>query len=62
MKMKGDPPGVPLGGVPAIPKGTSAYVTFEFTPGEYALICFLPDSKDGKPHFTHGMIQQVHVE
>lgn len=61
-KMSGPPPGVPLGGVPAIPKGSSAYVTFEFTPGEYALICFLPDPKDGKPHFTHGMIQQLHVE
>ncbi len=61
-KPNGPPPGEPLGGVPAIAKGNSAYVTADFTPGEYALICFLPDPKDGKPHFTHGMIQQVHVE
>jgi len=60
-KPNGPPPGEPMGGVPAIPKGRTAYVTFEFTPGDYALICFLPDPKDGKPHFAHGMIQQVHV-
>ncbi len=42
-------------------KGSTAYITADFTPGDYALICFLPDAKDGKPHFTHGMIQQVHI-
>jgi hypothetical protein len=57
-KPEGPPPGVPIGGVPALPKGTPAYVTAEFTPGD----CFLPDVKDGKPHFTHGMVQQIHVE
>jgi hypothetical protein len=25
-------------------------------------VCFLPDAKDGKPHFEHGMVKQVHVE
>jgi hypothetical protein len=62
MKPNGPPPGETIGGVPAIPKGTTAFVTADFTPGDYALICFLPDAKDGKPHFTHGMVQQVHVE
>jgi hypothetical protein len=38
-----------------------AFITADFTPGEYALICFLPDAKDGKPHFAHGMIQQIHI-
>ena len=61
-KPDGPPPAVPIGGVPALPKGTPAYVTAEFTPGDYALICFLPDAKDGKPHFAHGMVQQIHVE
>ncbi|MBK5187983.1 MAG: hypothetical protein JJD97_07035 [Gemmatimonadaceae bacterium] len=61
-KPNGPPPGVPIGGVPAMAKGTTAYITADFTPGDYAFICFLPDVKDGKPHFTHGMIQQVHVE
>ncbi len=31
----------------------------DLAPGEYAIVCFLPDAKDGKPHFVHGMIQQI---
>jgi hypothetical protein len=61
-KMSGPPPGEPIGGVPAMAKGGTAYLTADFTPGEYAFVCFLPDAKDGKPHFTHGMVKQVHVE
>ena len=60
-KPVGPPPGEPVGGVPAMQKGSTAYITADFTPGDYALICFLPDVKDGKPHFTHGMIHQVHI-
>jgi hypothetical protein len=37
------------------------YFTADLTPGEYLLICFLPDAKDGKPHFVHGMMQQIKV-
>ncbi len=33
----------------------------DLQPGEYALVCFLEDAKDGKPHFVHGMIQQIKV-
>jgi uncharacterized cupredoxin-like copper-binding protein len=61
-KPAGPPPAEPIGGVPAIDKGATAYVTVDFTPGDYAFVCFLPDAKDGKPHFTHGMVKQVHVE
>lgn len=61
-KPDGPPPGEPIGGVPAMAKGRVAYVTADFAPGDYAFICFLPDAKDGKPHFTHGMIEQVHVQ
>jgi len=61
-KMSGPPPAVPIGGVPAIAKGSTAYITADFTPGDYALVCFVPDAKDGKPHFVHGMVKQVHVE
>jgi hypothetical protein len=61
-KPVGPPPAEPIGGVPAIPNGTTAFITADFTPGDYAFVCFLPDAKDGKPHFTHGMVQQIHVE
>ncbi|HMI57257.1 MAG TPA: hypothetical protein VK511_04370 [Gemmatimonadaceae bacterium] len=61
-KPNGPPPAEPIGGVPAIEKGTSAYMTTDLTPGDYALVCFLPDAKDGKTHYLHGMIQDVHVQ
>jgi len=60
-KMEGPPPGRGLGGVAATVPGVPVYFTADLTPGDYALICFLPDAKDGKPHFTHGMVQQVKV-
>jgi hypothetical protein len=60
-KMEGPPPVMPLGGIAGIDVGMSQYFTADFTPGNYALICFLPDTKDGKPHFAHGMIQQITV-
>jgi len=61
-KPNGPPPAEPIGGVPAMAKGHTAFVTADFTPGDYALVCFLPDAKDGKPHFVHGMVEQIHVE
>jgi hypothetical protein len=36
-------------------------VTLTLTAGEYGLLCFIPDAKDGKPHFVHGMIKQFVV-
>ena len=61
-KMEGPPPGKPLGGIAGIESGMSQYFTADFTPGSYALICFLPDAKDRKPHFAHGMVQQIEVK
>jgi uncharacterized cupredoxin-like copper-binding protein len=61
-KMQGPPPFMPVGGVTGLDRGQSAYMRENFTPGDYALICFLPDAKDGKPHFTHGMATQLKVE
>ena len=55
-------PGTAVGGVTEIAPG--ATVTFEgdFTPGTYMLICFSPDTKDGKPHFAHGMQKEIVVK
>ena len=60
--MKGPPPGKALGGIAGLESGMSQYFSADFVPGSYALICFLPDKKDGKPHFVHGMTQQIEVK
>lgn len=58
---QGPPPGTPVGGVTFISPGESNVVTADFTPGEYALFCFVPDAGDGKPHVAHGMVRQLTV-
>ena len=60
-KMEGPPPGTFLGGVSPITIGEASFITVDLTPGEYGLLCFLPDAKDGKPHVMHGMSKQVTV-
>ncbi len=59
--MKGPPPAKPIGGIAAIEPGMSQIFTTDFAPGNYALVCFVPDSKDGKPHYAHGMTKQFNV-
>jgi hypothetical protein len=59
--MNGAPPGRPIGGVSGMATGEDVYYDVDLQPGDYAVICFLEDAKDGKPHFTHGMIQQIHI-
>lgn len=61
-KPEGPPPGRPIGGTVGLAKGLDNIITVELTPGEYGLICFLPDAKDGKPHFLHGMTRQFTVK
>lgn len=60
-KMEGPPAGRPLGGIAGIESGMSQYFTADFVPGSYALICFVSDVEDRKPHFVHGMVQQFEV-
>jgi hypothetical protein len=59
--MKGPPPGKPIGGIPAFMKGKNTFFEVNLTPGDYGVICFVPDAKDGKPHFQHGMAQNIKV-
>lgn len=61
-KPEGPPPGEPLGGVVGVEHGKSANFSADLAPGRYALICFLPDAKDGKPHFMHGMTRELTVK
>jgi uncharacterized cupredoxin-like copper-binding protein len=60
-KMEGPPPAKPMGGTTLIAQGEANYITGDFEPGEYALICFVPDAGDGRPHFMHGMMRQIRV-
>ena len=60
-KPNGPPPGMPFGGTTGIATGGENIVSADLAPGEYALLCFIPDAKDGKMHVMHGMMKQVTV-
>jgi uncharacterized cupredoxin-like copper-binding protein len=59
--MQGPPPAMALGGVAGVAAGIPSFYTVNLEPGDYAIVCFLEDAKDGKPHFVHGMIQQIKI-
>jgi hypothetical protein len=59
--MKGPPPAMPLGGVGIIDPGGQGVFTTDLAPGDYGLMCFVPDAKDGKLHLVHGMMKQIKV-
>jgi hypothetical protein len=58
----GPPRGKLVSGITGIQKGARMYFTGEFEPGRYGLICFLPDTITGRPHFLHGMMTEFTVE
>jgi hypothetical protein len=60
-KPNGPPPAAIVGGITGIDKGQVNLINVEMSAGEYALLCFLPDAKDGKPHFVHGMVKHFTV-
>ncbi len=60
-KMDGPPPGKAVGGIATMKPGTTNYFDVELAAGEYVALCFVPDHKDGKPHFLHGMARQFSV-
>ncbi len=60
-KQVGPAPATFEGGVSGIMPGTSAFVDLDLEPGEYGLICFVPDTKDGKGHYHHGMAKKITV-
>jgi hypothetical protein len=59
--MQGPPPGSLLGGVVGLDPGAHAFFNLDAQPGDYGLLCFLPDKTDGQPHFAHGMMKLIHV-
>jgi hypothetical protein len=56
------PPGEPFGGTTGITAGGENLVMADFSPGEYGMLCFMPDPKDGRPHIALGMMSQFTVQ
>lgn len=61
MSPKGPPPGDAIGGTSAIVPGQTVYYTVDLAPGNYGVLCFIPDGKDGKTHAEHGMLKDFKV-
>lgn len=59
--LHGPPPGAPIGGVTMLAPGESNTIALDLPAGRYALVCFVPDAKDGKDHATHGMVREFEV-
>lgn len=55
------PTGQWLGGVTTLDVGLHSQFVTTLAPGNYLLLCFWPDAKDGKPHIMHGMAKQISV-
>ncbi len=60
-KPDGPPPGSGVGGAVVGLTGAPVYFTADFTAGDFVFICFIPDAKDQKPHFAHGMVHSFTV-
>ena len=61
MSFAGPPPGKAMGGTSGQRQGDVAYLPVDLAAGNYLLVCFLPDAKDGKPHLAHGMIKEFTI-
>jgi hypothetical protein len=61
-RMAGPPPieGI-AGGTTALSTGELNVFEAELTPGDYAIICFIPDAKDFKAHAAHGMLKTIRI-
>jgi uncharacterized cupredoxin-like copper-binding protein len=58
---KTPPPLEAMPGMAGLGKGRTGTFTTTLTPGRYAVACFIPDVKDGKPHAMHGMVQEITI-
>jgi hypothetical protein len=50
-----------VGGPNEAVSGKSTTATVKLDPGKYAVVCFIPSPKDGKPHEAKGMVKEVEV-
>jgi len=59
--MKTPAPGHFVSGVVGLAPGQHTFFSYTFEAGNYGLLCFVDDAKDGKPHVMHGMVSQFTV-
>lgn len=50
-----------VGGSAGLAPGQVNVIDVALEPGEYVLLCFVPDENDGRPHILHGMARQITV-
>jgi hypothetical protein len=59
------PPGAPpfayAGGMGALSPGGSAWLKLTLSKGTYVALCYVPDARNGTPHFMEGMITHFTV-
>ena len=58
---EGEPPAQEIGFTSILSPGVSNYMTFDLEPGNYFVVCFLPDYETGMPHVALGMIDTFTV-
>ncbi|MEO7217732.1 MAG: hypothetical protein ABI026_06020 [Gemmatimonadaceae bacterium] len=56
-----DAPVEAVGGVVGVGRWGHTEFAADLKPGNYLIVCLVPDEKDGKPHFMHGMSTKVTV-
>lgn len=61
-KLEHERPGTGIGGLAGLAEGRQGYFTADFTPGAYALICYLPDIQSEQRHFEKGMVTEFTVK
>lgn len=50
-----DAPVEAIGGTVGVARWGHTEFAADLKPGNYLILCMIPDAKDGKPHFMHGM-------
>lgn len=58
---EGPPPGRIVSSITGMNAGRHVSFTAHLEPGEYTVLCWVPDRGDLQPHFLHGMMQQITV-
>lgn len=56
-----DAPAEALGGTVGVTRWGHTEFAADLKPGSYLIVCLIPDAKDGKPHFMHGMVTKISV-